>query len=211
LIGRNKILLRNSLILQQQELSEINRKLFSDKICTHLISDHLWESIHSIISFWPMNNEPDLRPLLLQAIQDGKTVGLVRTKGSPGSSTAMLEVRKWDGHPESLEPHSRLSLLQPSRELSLIDNPAWHSNPQNPQTIVIVPGVAFTLTGDRLGHGGGYYDNFLSACPGLLRIGTGFEFQIVDTIPVDTWDQPIDLLLTENRFVQTNRRLADHE
>lgn len=63
---------------------------------------------------------------------------------------------------------------------------------------VLVPGLAFDLAGGRLGRGGGHYDRFLLRCrPDCLRIGVCFEGQLVGTVPIDPWDQPVDAVVTE--------------
>jgi len=63
---------------------------------------------------------------------------------------------------------------------------------------VIVPGSVFDLHGGRLGYGGGYYDRFLVAeAPTALRIGIAFEAQLVETVPLEPHDQPLDILVTE--------------
>lgn len=53
---------------------------------------------------------------------------------------------------------------------------------------IIVPGVAFTAQGKRLGYGGGYYDRFLPRCPQALALATALPEQLVDHLPTDTHD-----------------------
>jgi 5-formyltetrahydrofolate cyclo-ligase len=65
--------------------------------------------------------------------------------------------------------------------------------------VVIVPGLAFTPHGDRLGHGGGWYDRFLAGRrPECRTIGVGFVEQIVDTLPVEDHDIRLDHVVTES-------------
>ena len=66
---------------------------------------------------------------------------------------------------------------------------------------IIVPGVAFDLSGHRLGYGGGYYDAFLKQTS-ALKIALGFEFQIVEKIPTRDEDEKIDILVTEKRVYE---------
>ena len=59
----------------------------------------------------------------------------------------------------------------------------------------IVPGLAFTRGGKRLGYGGGWYDRFLASAPkGAVKIGVAYSFQIVDDLPAE----PHDIQLTDN-------------
>ena len=68
--------------------------------------------------------------------------------------------------------------------------------------IVFVPGLAFDLHGNRLGRGKGWYDRALAALGEPARfIALAFEFQIVDEIPVDSWDQKVHHIITERRVI----------
>jgi len=62
--------------------------------------------------------------------------------------------------------------------------------------LVIVPGIAFDLTGHRIGFGGGFYDSFLGSIT-ATKIALAYEFQIVDEIPTRAEDVKIDILVTE--------------
>ena len=56
--------------------------------------------------------------------------------------------------------------------------------------IVIVPGLAFTRDGRRLGQGGGFYDRFLAQLPAdCTTIGVGFAEQLLDDLPVEPHDR----------------------
>ncbi|HOO76986.1 MAG TPA: 5-formyltetrahydrofolate cyclo-ligase [bacterium] len=68
--------------------------------------------------------------------------------------------------------------------------------------LAVVPGVGFDGRGARLGRGGGYYDEFLGHWPRIFRVALAFQCQIVDRLPVSGHDQPIDVLITENRVVR---------
>jgi 5-formyltetrahydrofolate cyclo-ligase len=64
--------------------------------------------------------------------------------------------------------------------------------------VVIVPGLAFTPAGDRLGQGGGWYDRFLSAVrPDCVSVGVCFVDQLVDSLPVEAHDVAVDHVVTE--------------
>ena len=72
-----------------------------------------------------------------------------------------------------------------------IPDPAWPD-------VVVVPGIAFTRTGDRLGQGGGWYDRFLAGVgEQCTTIGVGFEPQIVADLPLDAHDVSVDAIVTE--------------
>lgn len=64
--------------------------------------------------------------------------------------------------------------------------------------VVVVPGLAFTVDGHRLGQGGGHFDRFLNRLsPGCSRIGVGFREQLVDAVPVEPHDVVLDVVITD--------------
>ena len=67
--------------------------------------------------------------------------------------------------------------------------------------VLLVPLVAFDLSGQRLGQGGGFYDRAIAAagadCP--ILIGVAHAFQQVKSVPVEAWDMPLDAVVTEER------------
>jgi 5-formyltetrahydrofolate cyclo-ligase len=63
---------------------------------------------------------------------------------------------------------------------------------------VIVPGLAFTREGHRLGQGGGHFDRFLPRLSaGCLRIGVAFDEQLVDALPLESHDVTLDMVVTD--------------
>jgi 5-formyltetrahydrofolate cyclo-ligase len=64
--------------------------------------------------------------------------------------------------------------------------------------LVIVPGIAFDKSNNRIGHGKGYYDNFLRRLPkGRSKIGLGFRFQLLDKVPATRRDVPLASVITD--------------
>lgn len=64
--------------------------------------------------------------------------------------------------------------------------------------MVVVPGIAFDKSGHRIGHGKGYYDRFLKDVHEKTHIiGVSFSFQIVDKIPTNTTDFPVEKIISE--------------
>jgi 5-formyltetrahydrofolate cyclo-ligase len=63
--------------------------------------------------------------------------------------------------------------------------------------LIVVPGVAFTPTGERLGRGTGFYDRFLdSIAKDIPTIGVCFEFQCLSTLPFELHDKNVDLVIS---------------
>jgi 5-formyltetrahydrofolate cyclo-ligase len=64
--------------------------------------------------------------------------------------------------------------------------------------LLLIPGLAFTVDGKRLGRGGGHYDRFLErAQPRAVKIGVCFHAQLVAEMPVEIHDREVDRVITE--------------
>jgi 5-formyltetrahydrofolate cyclo-ligase len=66
---------------------------------------------------------------------------------------------------------------------------------------ILVPGVAFDLSGRRLGRGKGYYDRLLKQTRGTT-CGVAFDEQIVGEIPVEPHDLNVNCILTPTRWIE---------
>lgn len=126
-------------------------------------------------------DEIPTRPLFDLARGGGLAVSFPRVEGE---ELVFAEVERW----EDLVP-GRYGVRQP--------------HPQAPRCgpgrLIVVPGVAFDGHGRRLGRGRGYYDRTLAAAEarGALRVGLAYEAQIVEAVPVEPHDQPVDVVVTE--------------
>ncbi len=64
--------------------------------------------------------------------------------------------------------------------------------------VVFVPGLAFSLSGQRLGRGGGFYDRFLASTgPGVTAVGLAYSFQVLERVPQEPWDRRLAYVVTE--------------
>lgn len=100
----------------------------------------------TVAAFWPLDGEPDLRPLLEQWAKADIAVALpaIRAAGAP------LEFRAWaPGDALHSGPHN---VQEPSA-----DRPVLRPD------VILVPTLGYTSQADRLGYGGGYYDRTLAA------------------------------------------------
>jgi 5-formyltetrahydrofolate cyclo-ligase len=83
--------------------------------------------------------------------------------------------------------------------------PAADAAPASPDEfdVILVPGIAFDQSCCRLGHGGGFYDRLLpQLAPGALTIGIAFDEQVVDSLPREEHDVPVDVLVTPTRVLR---------
>jgi 5-formyltetrahydrofolate cyclo-ligase len=135
----------------------------------------------------PFGSEWDSMPLLLAALERGKTVVLPRVN----ATARTLELCRLTEPSRDVLPGYR-GIPEPQPHCALIAAYAidW----------VLVPGVAFDAAGHRLGYGGGYYDRLIPQLRSdAARIAGGYEIQLVDRVPTAPHDVPVHALATEIR------------
>ena len=157
------------------ELSLEDRRQRSIEICKKL-APHL-DGQKSIALFAPRPTEPDLDLLWELGLLKDRILAYPRCQGNRLLFFAV----------------SRLSELRPGK--FGIREPDSKQSVQHLDTIVL-PGLAFTQTGVRMGHGAGFYDRFLKEAPvETVKIGVCFDFQVIPNIPREEHDINVDLLV----------------
>ena len=68
--------------------------------------------------------------------------------------------------------------------------------------VLLIPGLAFSSKGERLGRGKGFFDRYLENNQQALKIGLCFEEQMASFIPREAWDKNMDLIITEKEIYQ---------
>jgi 5-formyltetrahydrofolate cyclo-ligase len=91
------------------------------------------------------------------------------------------------------------SLLEPGPFAAL--QPVADAEPIEPD-LVILPVIAFTADGHRLGQGGGHYDRWHAAHPMVPAIGLAWDVQRVESLPVEDHDHPLDAVITPTRLYE---------
>src|SRR5699024_12630127 len=72
--------------------------------------------------------------------------------------------------------------------------------------LLIVPVLVFNVKGYRIGYGGGFYDRYLSEpFHTTTTVSLAAEEQLKESLPIDSYDIPVDYIITENRCIQTSK------
>jgi 5-formyltetrahydrofolate cyclo-ligase len=101
-----------------------------------------------------------------------------------------LRLRQYTG-PECLVAGEQFGIGEPA------GTPEWTA--LDKVELIMVPGVAFDSHGNRMGRGRGFYDRLLKSTPNAAQIGAGHDFQLLDTIPVEPHDVPMDCVITDHK------------
>lgn len=145
-------------------------------------------SARTILFFAPMPGEIDLWPLLEESVQAGKTVALPRFD----SATQTYLARRVE-NPAGKIVAGKFGVREPA--------PSCVEIPPEKFDLVLVPGIAFDLSGNRLGHGKGFYDRLLVKISGV-KCGVGYDFQLLEKIPAESHDAKVNFILTPRRCVK---------
>lgn len=148
-----------------------------------------YQKSSSVMAYISMADEVQLRELLVHSLSKKKLTGVpyVFAKGMMGA----VRLKELD------------SLVAGAYGIPTVAEDGRELLPAGSFDIVIVPGVAFSENGSRLGMGAGFYDRFLSERePQAYRIALCFDSQLVPEIPVEEHDQRVDAIITETRFIK---------
>lgn len=166
-------------LLAQQKDSLFGR---SAEIRGRIVAASFWAKAQTVAMFAPLSCEPDLVPLL-----DSSEKRFVFPKVL-GSELQWFHV----SHPESqlrFTPGSALRILEPTSEIRI---------PLEEIDLLLIPGLAFTPEGLRLGRGGGFYDRvLLRRGEDSLSVGVCFSFQMSTTLPVEPHDMAVDRVVSD--------------
>ena len=180
--------IRKEILAKRRSLSEESVREKSRKIKSNLLGLPEFKRAKTIMFYVAKDEEVRTEEIIKESLRIGKKVAvpvcIVETRDlAPSLLTDYGDLAPGAyGIPEPREEHR--SILPPG-EL----------------TLIIVPGVAFDRQGNRLGFGGGFYDNFLGKVPpGIPRLGLAFELQILEELPFGEKDVPVDGVVTEERI-----------
>ena len=168
----------------RQHINTLKRQFTQQQLCelSLPVIMRLREKLHEakvILCYYSLPDEVYTHQLLDDLVAEGKTVLLPKV-----IDETQMELRVYTGAQDLEE--GAYHIMEPVGErftdFALID-------------IALVPGVAFDTEGHRLGRGKGYYDRFLRTMGTVLNvrtIGVCFDYQKVESVPVETYDMPVD-------------------
>ena len=168
-------------------LSPLKTRQMNRDICKRILSLKSFSTKKTVACYIAANNEPDIKTVIDRLIKNKKTVA------APAffKKTKDYEFVKFENFQNlTLGPYK---ILQPQN--APIVNPADIE-------LALVPAVAFSQNGLRLGYGKGVYDRLL-ANSNALKIGIAYDFQVIDQFESEAHDIRVDFVVTEKRIIKT--------
>ncbi len=174
----DKSALRRQIREKKRTMTEEEIVLRSEKLGELFAASRAYKQAKTVYGYLPYNQEVRTVPILERALRDGKRVAVPKVYGDTMKFIYMEDL--------SLTEKSTMGIPEPVEDGPVADDET---------ALVLMPGVAFTENGDRIGYGGGYYDRFLSAEPDHPTLALCYDFQIVESLPTEEFDIPVDQVL----------------
>lgn len=183
-----KTRLRSELKTQLKALSTFEHELRSRAAAVRFLAHEAYKNARTIFAFASFRKEIATDIVVASALSDGKRLALPRADAAGGLKFhAVVDVAK----DLALGRFGILEPLETCAEVAASE-----------ADLILVPGVAFTARGERLGQGGGFYDRYLAQPDVRATLcALAFEFQIVERLPVEAHDRAVKTIFTETRTI----------
>ena len=179
---REQSALRAIVEQQRRIMSHEDVEKQSAEIISQIEQMSAFHEARTVLLYYPIHNEVDLRPLLTR--YEGKKTFLF-----PVTHRHSMEVRPYDG--EDMMKKGRLGVPEPQT-----------ATYRGKIDLILVPGVVFDSHCHRIGRGGGYYDKFLSKHSESKKIGVCYTFQLKKHDVPHTWrDRKMDRVVTPQQTI----------
>lgn len=189
----NKEYLRRNILNIRKNIEDNKRLQKSERIVSKLMSLKEYNNSKNIMCYIDFKGEVITRDIINENINRNNTICIPVVKSAQdGSKYIIASVVK---NIESELCKGCFGIMEPKSEyIRLLD----------PQEIdmAIIPGVVFDEKRNRIGFGAGLYDRFLKNVRNdCVKVGLAYEFQIVPDVPVNEFDIPMDIIITEERII----------
>ncbi len=180
----------------RKRLTEKRNALHADKnfitLCFNLqnniINQELFKSAHTICTYAPTKSEIDVNLIAQTAWEQGKTVLYPRCSKTEKGLMNFYACESFSDLEEGA-----YAILEPKSSCLLFDENMLNF----PDTLILVPALAYSDTGYRIGYGQGFYDRFLAKIPLAASMGITLSALISQEIIIDPWDKAVRYLATE--------------
>ena len=176
--------IRTSALQIRSQLPKEVRRANSRKINELLMASECMRANDYFFCYAPVNSEVDITEFTEFLIRCGKHIALPKVSGE---KMRFVEVSDLSGQLQK----GAFQIMEPVSDIEAV----WD------QAVVLVPGLAFDLSGNRIGYGKGYYDRYFSCHSCKLKIGVAYDETLVDHIPAVPHDLVMDMLCTQKNLI----------
>lgn len=196
-----KNIIRENLKNLRDSLDESECETANSAICRSLEQLDEVRNAEIIAAYMPFDGEVDLGAFFAKCAENRKRVCFPRAKVSIADTVDYEMAEVSPDALRSTENNSsfskgRYGIPEPVSECAAVEG-------KNIE-VWLVPGIGFDLSGNRLGRGGGFYDRMLTGVSGI-KIGIGYEIQLIEKIPVERNDQGMNIIVTEKKTLRIRK------
>lgn len=166
-------------------------------MAARLLRSKIYQSAETLLCYMSYADEADTKEILYDALRAGKRVYLPYCV--PG--TNQLEFYRIAALSELRADAFGIPAPTPDPEKRFV---------QESNVLCIVPGLAFSPKGERMGYGRGYYDTFLED-HAVCTLGLCYGFQVIPTVPVEPHDRTVRYLCTESGVFEMPQEIFEFE
>ena len=174
----DKTALRRAIREKKRAMTEEEITSRSKRLEDMFLDSEAYRNAKTVYGYLPYNQEVRTVPMLEQAIRDGKRVAVPKVYGDEMKFIYLDDFSQVE--------KSEMGIPEP-----ISDTPVA----EDKTALVLMPGLAFTKRGDRMGYGGGFYDRFLADETEHPTLALCYDFQIVESLPTEEFDVPVDTVL----------------
>lgn len=191
-MNQSKTALRVALLSQRNSITTEQAEAWSRSIQARLLETPLYRSANGIALYSSVQNEAATERIREHSLRCGKRVFYPRLV--PNHSLEFVEIG-----PATELVRGKMGIAEPTGDKVL-------SHCGELDLLLITPGVAFDANGNRLGRGQAWYDRVIRQWGSRATpVGLAYEFQVIDRVPVDPWDEKVLFIATQERFIDCQR------
>lgn len=195
--------IRREILEIRNNLSEQDQQRASCLITERLLGHQWFYRARSVLCYVSYGSELDTKQLIAEALRLGKEVYVPKVIAEHDMAfyqiSTLEELRPgFHGIPEPSVTTSEYTRIPASPKTQPDLSAQYNSGQIGEQVLMVMPGVAYDVYGNRLGYGGGYYDRYLTTHPEFqtYSIGIGHNCQRVERLPVEKTDcKPYQVIL----------------
>ncbi len=186
LFAMNKTELRKKILNIRSNADSEQCLMLSDTICEKFLNSEIYKNATQIFAYSSIKNEVCCNKTIAQALKDGKKVALPKVLSANDSNMEFYylddKISTENGYMGISEPTDLTAVAIPDG-----------------QTVIVTPGIVFDRNFHRIGFGKGFYDRYFNKYAGdTKKVALCYDFQLLDGIPSDCHDIPVDVIITEN-------------
>jgi len=191
-IFNDKKILRKEILTKRKNIDVVEKEKMDKKILNKFYESKYYRESKNIFIYISYDSEINTKEIINKSLIDNKKIYVPRTE----FKTRLMDAVEITSLDDLIE--SEYGILEPS-----IYEP--HIEP-NELDLIVVPGVGFDRNGGRMGYGAGFYDRYFKKISKdkmkkIVKLALAYDFQILEDVPMNEQDVPVNYIITEKEFI----------